>query len=178
MPKIKYGARFTRERLILYTAIAVSFICIATCNATSSWLKKDWLKDDVFGDEYHGLWKVCYDRSNRGLLSSCFERVGDAYLNNVRSGMCLSFLLYAVILGYLISMQFRSDLQLTPVGLCLIVSSLSALFSLTLFIATQDIPRVHWLFTIKYGYSFGLGWFGMLSSIITGVVCISLPKVE
>ena len=48
MPKIKYGARFTRERLILYTAIAVSFICIATCNATSSWLKKDWLKVSIF----------------------------------------------------------------------------------------------------------------------------------
>ena len=56
--------------------------------------------------------------------------------------------------------------------------ALSALFSLTLFIATQDIPRVHWLFTIKYGYSFGFGWFGMLLSIITGVVCISLPKID
>ena len=37
-------------------------------------------QDDVFGDEYHGLWKVCYDRPNRGLTSSCFERVGDGKL--------------------------------------------------------------------------------------------------
>jgi len=36
--------------------------------------------------------------------------------------MCLSFLLYAVILGYLIAMQFRSDLQLTAIGMCLIIS--------------------------------------------------------
>lgn len=31
----------------------------------------------MFGDEYKGLWKICYDRPNRGLESSCFERVGD-----------------------------------------------------------------------------------------------------
>lgn len=55
---------------------------------------------------------------------------------------------------------------------------MSALFGLTLFIATQEIPREHWLFEIKYGYSFGLGWFGMCVSMITGVACISLPKIE
>lgn len=56
--------------------------------------------------------------------------------------------------------------------------AMSALFGLTLFIATQEIPREHWLFEIKYGYSFGLGWFGMCVSMITGVACISLPKIE
>ena len=35
------------------------------------------IQDDVFGDEYNGLWKICYDRPNRGFDSSCFERVGD-----------------------------------------------------------------------------------------------------
>lgn len=178
MKKVKFGARFTKERLILYLAVSFSFICISVSNGTASWLLKDWLKDDVFGDEYQGLWKICYDRVNRDLTTSCQERIGDAFLNNVRSAMCLSFLAYAVILGYLIAMQFRSDLVLTPVGLTLIVSGMSALFGLTLFIASEDIPRKHWLFEIKYGYSFGLGWLGMLSSIITGVVCISLPKIE
>ena len=54
--------------------------------------------------------------------------------------------------------------------------AMSALFGLTLFIATQDIPRKHWLFVTKYGWSFGIGWLGMLGSMISGVVCISLPK--
>jgi len=175
--KAKFGARLTRERVALYIAIIVSFIFIAISVGTTSWLIKDWLKDDVFGDEYRGLWKTCYDRPNRGLDSSCFEKVGDAFLHNVRSSMCLAFLLYAMVLGYVIAMQFRSDLHLTPLGIMLIVSAMSALFGLTLFIASQDIPRKHWLFEIKYGYSFGFGWVGMLISMVTGVTCISLPKV-
>lgn len=174
--KIPYGARFTKERLLLYVAVLVSFICIALANGTPSWLLKDWFKDDVFGDEYRGLWKICYDRPNRGLDTSCIETIGDAFMNNVRSSMCLSFLMYAFVLGYLIAMQFRSDLPLSYVGVALIISAMSALFGLTLFIATQDIPRKHWLFVTKYGWSFGVGWVGMLGSMISGVVCISLPK--
>lgn len=53
-------------------------------------------------------------------MSSCSPIL--ALLHVVRTGMCLSFLLYAVVLGYLIAMQFRSDLLITPVGLTLIVS--------------------------------------------------------
>lgn len=56
--RVKYGARLTKERLVLYTAVSVSFICIALSNSTTSWHIKDWFKDDVFGDEYRGLWKV------------------------------------------------------------------------------------------------------------------------
>lgn len=178
MRKPRFGSRFTKERFVLYIAVGVAFMSIAISNATTSWLKKDWKKDDVFGDEYQGLWKICYDQPNRGLTTSCHERIGDSLLHVVRTGMCLSFLLYAVVLGYLIAMQFRSDLLITPVGLTLIVSAMFALFGLTFFIATEDIPRTHWLFTIKYGYSFGFGWFGMLLSMITGLVCISIPKVE
>jgi len=48
MPKIKYGARFTQERLLLYIAIAIAFMSIAICNATSSWILKDWLKVNKF----------------------------------------------------------------------------------------------------------------------------------
>ena len=43
-------------------------------------------------------------------------------MNNVRSAMCLSFLMYAVVLGYLIAMQFRADLPLSHVGIALLVS--------------------------------------------------------
>lgn len=56
--KIPYGARLTKEKLLLYIAVACSFLCIAIANGTPSWLIKDWFKDDVFGDEYRGLWKV------------------------------------------------------------------------------------------------------------------------
>ena len=45
-----------------------------------------------------------------------------AFLNNVRSSMCLAFLMYAIVIGYIIAMQFRSDLVLTPIGIALIVS--------------------------------------------------------
>ena len=62
--------------------------------------------------------------------------------------------------------------------LLLFILAMAALFGLTLFIASQDIPRKHWLFETKYGYSFGFGWLGMLTSMITGIVCISLPKIE
>jgi len=172
---IKYGARFTQERFFLYIGIAISFFFVCLSNGTVSWYVKDWLKDDVFGDEYLGLWKQCYDRPNRGLETSCVETVGDALMNNVRSAMCLSFLLYAVVLGYLIAMQFRADLPLSHVGIALLVSAMAALFGLVLFLASTDIPRVHWLFVTSYGWSFGIGWLGMLGSMISGIVCISLP---
>lgn len=174
--RIPYGARLTKERLLLYVTVAFSFLCIALANGTPSWLLKDWFKDDVFGDEYRGLWKVCYDRPNRGLDTSCVESVGDAFMNNVRSAMCLAFLLYAVVLGYFIAMQFRADIPLSHVGIALLISSMSTLFGLTLFVATEDIPRKHWLFVTSYGWSFGIGWLGMLGSMISGIVCISLPK--
>ena len=45
-----------------------------------------------------------------------------ALMNNVRSAMCLSFLLYAIVLGYLIAMQFRADLPLSHVGIALLTS--------------------------------------------------------
>eukprot|EP00493_Phyllostaurus_siculus_P027210 UN27556 len=167
IPPIRYGARFTRERLILYVSVFTSFIFIALANGTPSWLLKDWFKDDVFGDEYQGLWKTCYDRPNRGLDTSCVERIGNPFLNDVRSAMCLSFLMYAIILGYLIAMQFRANLPLSHVGIALIISAMSALFGLTLFIATEDIPRKHWLFETKYGWSFGVGWVGMMGSMIS-----------
>ena len=48
-----------------------------------------------------------------------------AFMNNVRSSMCLAFLSYAIVLGYIISMQFRADLKLTPLGIALIVSGKS-----------------------------------------------------
>merc|ERR1711903_984 len=112
LQRLPYGARFTKERFLLYLGIAVSFFFTCLANGTYSWHVKDWIKDDVFGDEYRGLWKICYDRLNRGLETSCVEIVGDAFLNNVRSAMCLSFLLYAIVLGYLIAMQFRADLPL------------------------------------------------------------------
>merc|ERR1712168_1536244 len=172
---IKYGARLTKEKFFLYIGIAVSFFFICLANGTVSWFVKDWFKDDVFGDEYLGLWKVCYDRPNRGLDTSCVETVGDAFMNNVRSAMCLSFLMYAVVLGYLIAMQFRADLPLSHVGVALLVSAMSALFGLVLFLATEDIPRKHWLFVTSYGWSFVIGWLGMLGSMFTGIVCISLP---
>ena len=35
----------------------------------------------MFGDEYLGLWKQCYDRPNRGLETSCVETVGDGELD-------------------------------------------------------------------------------------------------
>jgi len=175
---IKYGARFTKERFFLYIGIAISFLFICISNGTVSWLVKDWIKDDVFGDEFHGLWQQCYDRPNRAMTTSCVETIGDAFMNNVRSGMCLSFLLYAIVLGYLIAMQFRADLPMTHVGITLILSAMSALFGLTLFIASQDIPRKHWLYIKSYGWSFGIGWLGMLGSMLTGIVCISLPKYE
>ena len=56
--------------------------------------------------------------------------------------------------------------------------AMAALFGLTLFVASEDIPRTHWLFKTTYGYSFGLGWVGMFISMIIGIVCISLPKPE
>lgn len=121
---------------------------------------------------------MCYDRDNRAIDTSCVETIGDAFLNNIRSSMCLSFLMYAIILGYLIAMQFRSNLYLTHVGLALIISSLSSLFGLTLFVASQEIPRKHWLYETRYGWSFGIGWFGMFFSMISGIVCISLPRYE
>ena len=59
IPPIRYGARFTRERLILYVSVFTSFIFIALANGTPSWLLKDWFKDDVFGDEYQGAYNLC-----------------------------------------------------------------------------------------------------------------------
>ena len=56
--------------------------------------------------------------------------------------------------------------------------ALLALSGLILFLASNDIPRVHWLFINKYGYSFGVGWAGMAIAMVTGIVCISLPKVQ
>ena len=97
-------------------------------------------------------------------------------MNNVRSSMCLAFLMYAIVLGYFIAMQFRADLSMTHVGIALLVSSMSSLFGLTLFVASSDIPRKHWLFVTSYGWSFGMGWLGMLGSMFSGIVCISLPK--
>ncbi|XP_002156467.2 uncharacterized protein cldnl12 [Hydra vulgaris] len=178
MTVIKYGSRFTKERFLLYIAISVSFAFIAISNGTTSWFIKAWTKKDVFGDEYHGLWKICYDRPNRGFDSSCFERVGDAFTNIVRFLLCLSFLCYAIILGYIIAMQFRADLTFNPVGVVLITAALLALSGLILFLASNDIPRVHWLFINKYGYSFGVGWAGMAIAMVSGIICISLPKVQ
>ena len=53
-PGIKYGARFTRPRCVLYFLVLTSFVCIALANATTNWWLKDWTEDDVFGDEYKG----------------------------------------------------------------------------------------------------------------------------
>ena len=45
-----------------------------------------------------------------------------AFINVVRTLLCLSFLCYGVILGYVIAMQFRSDLTFNPVGVILITA--------------------------------------------------------
>ena len=64
------------------------------------------------------------------------------------------------------------------IGIVYPLLAMAALFGLTLFVASEDIPRTHWLFKTTYGYSFGLGWVGMFISMIIGIVCISLPKPE
>lgn len=172
----KFGARTSKGRLLLYSILVGSFVCIAISNATSSWILKDWFKDDIFGDEYRGLWRICYDRKNRVIATSCVEKSGDVFVNNIRSSMCLAFLLYAIVLGYVIAMQFRADLSLRYIGFVLIISSMCALHGLLMFIATQEIPRAHLLYEVSYGYSFTFGWIGMLGTFIAGAVLISLPK--
>lgn len=170
--------RLSRERLVLYGAILVAFSCIAISNATVAWIKIDWLVNDVRGDEYKGLWNVCFDRPNRALETSCHELAGTVGIFQVRWLMCVSFLLFAVIFGYMIATHFRSDLTITPIGIILVFSGLCACCALITYTKINPVPRGHWLFRRAYGWSYGVGWFGMLLTMFIGFVCISIPKVE
>ena len=44
MAYIKFGARFTPERLALYVAVGIAFTSISISLGTTSWLVKDWKK--------------------------------------------------------------------------------------------------------------------------------------
>lgn len=44
MAKMKFGARFTPERLALYVAVGIAFTSISISLGTTSWILKDWKK--------------------------------------------------------------------------------------------------------------------------------------
>eukprot|EP00112_Aurelia_sp_Birch-Aquarium-sp1_P008915 Seg1996.6 transcript_id=Seg1996.6/GoldUCD/mRNA.D3Y31 product="Lens fiber membrane intrinsic protein" protein_id=Seg1996.6/GoldUCD/D3Y31 len=169
--------------IIVYLFAFLGFTFVAVSQATTSWTIVDNYKDFVYPDEYQGLWQKCYDKQ----AYECVPRKSLTWLYVVRAFHLMAFLLYAVVMGIFIAAHINRNIKPSLAAGFLLVAALLILVGMIVYTAKAPLPRtvdrnrnpyVTREFKIRYGYSYLIGWAGLLLTFMSGIVALVLHRRE
>lgn len=167
--------------IIVYLFTFIGFTFVALSLATTSWTIKDHFKDFVYPDEYQGLWQKCLDKPSY----ECSPRTGLTWLYVVKVFILLAFVLCICVIGIFIGSHLTDKLKPSMAATFLLVAALLTLIGMIVYTAKAPLPRtvnkkknsyIPVEFRIMYGYSYFMGWAGVLLTFIAGVVALLLRK--
>eukprot|EP00794_Sanderia_malayensis_P015187 gene15187-16753_t len=164
--------------IIFYLFTFMGFTLLAISQATTSWTIIDNFKDHVHFDEYRGLWQTCKDKP----IYECSQRTGLTWLYLVRAFTIWAFLMYAIVAAIFIGSHVKRTPRPSIAATFLLVAALFVLIGMIIYTAKAQLPRtvnkakVPYItreFTVRYGYSYFLGWAGLLLTFMAGIASLS-----
>jgi len=165
--------------VIVYLFTFIGFTLLVVSQATTSWTVVDNFKDFVYPDEYQGLWQICLDKE----MFVCTARDGQSWIYIVRAVDLLAFLVLAVVMVIFIISHINKNVRPRLATGFLMVATMLVLVGMMVYTAKAPLPRtvtkarnpyVTREFKVRFGYSYMLGWAGILLTFMAGITALLL----
>lgn len=147
----------TSVRITVLFLIIVAYILCIIATTTNYWMESPFTNV--------GIWKMCTKKSG-----SCQDLIPDTNLNDtgrtIQALMIISCLGYGLVLVLFVLRHFKDIINAKIIAGVLIFIVVCEVMAMSLFINENTDMIANEKYSIKYGYSFGMGW---TAPIFTGI---------